>query len=139
MSTHMPATDEAGTEATTEATSLVRRLQTLGRDDLAVAGGKGANLGELVQAGFAVPAGFVATTVAYDHFVAHNGLGETIARALRDDQAGGAAIRDAFEAAPVPPEVERAILAAYDRLGQGAVAVRSSATAEDLPGAAFAG
>jgi pyruvate,water dikinase len=104
-----------------------------------MAGGKGANLGELVRAGFPVPAGFVVTTAAYDRFVASNGLDKTIAHALDEKQGSGATIRDAFESAPSPPEIERAILAAYRQLGEGPVAVRSSATAEDLPEAAFAG
>jgi pyruvate,water dikinase len=119
-------------------TPLVLPLLRLGRGDLGIAGGKGANLGELVRAGFPVPPGFVVTTAAYDRVVEHAGLDETIARVLRDEH-GGAAIRSAFEAAPIPPEIEREVLAAYERLGQGPVAVRSSATAEDLPRAAFAG
>ena len=116
---------------------LVLPLAALGRGDLAVAGGKGANLGELVRAGFPVPPGFVVTTAAYDRFVAHNRLDDTIARSL--PAGDGAAIRAAFEGASIPPEVERAVLTAYGQLGQGAVAVRSSATAEDLPEVAFAG
>jgi pyruvate,water dikinase len=86
-----------------------------------------------------VPDGFVVTTAAYDGFVAHNRLGETITRALREPQDNGATIRAAFERAPIPPEIERNILAAYREHGEGPVAVRSSATAEDLPEAAFAG
>jgi pyruvate,water dikinase len=117
---------------------LALPLHTLGRDDLPIAGGKGANLGELIRAGFSVPAGFVVTTAAYDHFVGRHRLAETIDRELRDE-AGGAAIRAAFEAAPIPAEIEREVGAAYDQLGHGPVAVRSSATAEDLPEAAFAG
>jgi pyruvate,water dikinase len=120
-------------------TLLVAPLDCFSRTDLEQAGGKAANLGELVRAGFPVPRGFVVTTAAYDRFVAHNHLGETIARALSEKQGGGPAIRAAFEGAPIPPEVERSLLAAYGRLGQGPVAVRSSATAEDLPEAAFAG
>jgi pyruvate,water dikinase len=120
--------------------TFVVPLERLGRDDLVPAGGKGANLGELVRAGFPVPDGFIITTAAYDGFVAHNRLGETIARALREQQGSGAGIRSAFEAAPIPPEIERDILATYRKLGEvRPVAVRSSATAEDLPGAAFAG
>src|SRR5829696_384534 len=114
-------------------------LEWLGRDDLALAGGKGTNLGELVRLGIPVPDGFVVTTAAYDGFVAHNRLGETITRALREQQDNGATIRAAFERAPIPPEIERNILAAYREHGEGPVAVRSSATAEDLPEAAFAG
>ena len=114
-------------------------LERLGRDDLVRAGGKGANLGELIRADFPVPDGFVVTTAAYDRFVTHNRLGNTIALALREEEGSGASIRTALEGAPIPPEIERNILAAYHELGEGAVAVRSSATAEDLPEAAFAG
>jgi rifampicin phosphotransferase len=125
--------------ATTDATPLVMPLQDVGRSGLAVVGGKGANLGELVRAGFPVPPGFVVTTAAYDRFVMLNGLGETITRTLHEAHGTGAAIRAAFEGAPIPAEIEQVILAAYQQLGRGPVAVRSSATAEDLPGAAFAG
>jgi pyruvate,water dikinase len=93
----------------------------------------------LVRAGFPVPPGFVVTTPAYDRFVAEGGLRQTIARGLDEHPASGAGIRDAFEASPVPREVAETILAAYQQLGEGPVAVRSSATAEDLPEAAFAG
>jgi phosphohistidine swiveling domain-containing protein len=93
-------------------TPWVRPLADVGRDDLATAGGKGANLGELVRAGVRVPPGFVVTTDAH-----------------------AAAAGDG----PVPPDVAEAIRSAYADLGRGPVAVRSSATAEDLPGAAFAG
>ncbi|MFW6184353.1 MAG: PEP/pyruvate-binding domain-containing protein, partial [Chloroflexota bacterium] len=91
------------------------------------------------RAGFAVPSGFVVTTAAYDSFVADNGLGPRIRAALYREEPAGAAIRDAFAGAAVPPAVAEEILAAYAQLGRGAVAVRSSATAEDLPQAAFAG
>ena len=90
--------------------------------DLATAGGKGANLGELIAAGFDVPDGFVVTTDAYRHAV---GPGP-------HEQASLGSL-------DVPPDVAEAIAQAYAALGSPAVAVRSSATAEDLPGAAFAG
>ncbi|MGH3734133.1 MAG: PEP/pyruvate-binding domain-containing protein [Micromonosporaceae bacterium] len=110
---------------------LVVGLKALSRDDLAVAGGKGANLGELVGAGFPVPDGFVVTTAAY----------QRVAPVVRipDHPDDGAAIRDQFEAVELPAEIREAIAAGYAELGGGPVAVRSSATAEDLPGAAFAG
>jgi pyruvate,water dikinase len=139
VSDQAPPGSGAGSTATAGTPPLILPLHKLGRRDLAVAGGKGANLGELVRAGFPVPAGFVLTTAAYDRFVADNRLDETIARALREERGSDAAIRDAFAGAPIPPEVARSILAAYHHLGQGPVAVRSSATAEDLPEAAFAG
>ncbi len=130
---------DAEIAATHHVSPLVLPLSELGRGDLAVAGGKGANLGELVRAGFPVPPGFVVTTLAYERFVAENHLEDTIVRALREERDNGAAIRGAFEGVPIPVEIEREVLTAYRVLGRGAVAVRSSATAEDLPGATFAG
>jgi pyruvate,water dikinase len=117
---------------------LVTRLNTVGRDDLAVAGGKGANLGELIQGGFPVPDGFVVSTEAYAAVVEGGGLAAVIADGLTADD-GGAAIRAAFADVVIPDGLVTAILEAYRDLGGGPVAVRSSATAEDLPGAAFAG
>jgi phosphohistidine swiveling domain-containing protein len=115
-------------------------LEQLGRDDLDLAGGKGANLGELVKAGFPVPKGFVVTTDAYDLMLKEAGLGKTIAAALEEGPTAGATIWDAFLAADVPPGIRQEIVEVYrDLLGAGAVAVRSSATVEDLPEAAFAG
>src|SRR6266568_3452892 len=140
MSEQAQSSGGAGTVVTTSSTSLlVLPLNIIGRDDLPVAGGKGANLGELVRAGFPVPNGFVVTTAAYDRFVAESHLGEIITQALGEQQGGSAAIRGAFEHAAIPTEIAQAIMEAYQQLGQGPVAVRSSATAEDLPGAAFAG
>ncbi len=62
-----------------------------------------------------------------------------MAEALRDGQRGGVTIREVFEPAAIPLPVEQAVIAAYRTIGGGPVAVRSSATAEDLPAAAFAG
>jgi phosphohistidine swiveling domain-containing protein len=114
---------------------------------LATAGGKGENLAHMARAGFPVPPGFVVATAAYDEFVAANGLRESIAAALRDLpaddpralEAVSAAIRARFAAARLPPDLAAAISSAYVALGQPPVAVRSSATAEDLPGLSFAG
>ena len=108
-------------------------LGALGRADLSLAGGKGANLGELVQAGFPVPPGFVITTEAYRDYVATTGIGQTLPHA--PDAAAARALFDA----PIPEALAEAITDAYRALGQGPVAVRSSATAEDLPEASFAG
>ncbi len=128
---------------------FVRPLSELGKGDLAAAGGKGANLGELLRAGQPVPPGFCVLTGAYADFVRTNGLAveiDRLADAARD--ARGASletlsqeIRALFMAGHVPPEIREQITAAYALLGEAgaAVAVRSSATAEDLPDTSFAG
>ena len=113
-------------------------LADFGAADLASAGGKGANLGELVRHGFPVPAGFLVTTAAYATLLADTGLGAELERLL-DAENAAARIRALFTEALVPARVSADIAAAYAALGGGPVAVRSSATAEDLPGAAFAG
>ena len=111
-------------------------------------GGKGASLARLARAGFPVPPGFLVTTDAYRAFVAANALEAPIV-ALAKDRARpredtSTDIRALFERASMPPEVAREIQRAYAGLTQamGAafpLAVRSTATAEDLPGASFAG
>jgi phosphohistidine swiveling domain-containing protein len=126
---------------------LVCSLAEFGQGDGALAGGKGANLGELLQAGLPVPPGFVVTTAAYRHFVAANSLQleiERLAQAAPPDDmtalTGAAnAIGALFATAIMPPETATAIREAYVTLRELPVAVRSSATAEDLPGASFAG
>ena len=126
---------------------LIRPFGALTQADLALAGGKGANLGAMVQAGLPVPPGFVVLTTAYRLFVASAGIQDEIQRlaaaAHPEDQdsldAASAQIRSLFHRHPVPAEVAGAIAAGYEEMGGGAVAVRSSATAEDLPDASFAG
>jgi rifampicin phosphotransferase len=117
---------------------LITKISAVRRDDLELAGGKGANLGELMQGGFPVPDGFIVSTEAYATVVAEAGLAAVIAEGLAagDD---GATIRSAFENVTIPDGLAAAISKAYADLGDGPVAVRSSATAEDLLGAAFAG
>ncbi|OHV32323.1 phosphoenolpyruvate synthase [Pseudofrankia sp. EUN1h] len=120
--------------------------------DVGLAGGKGANLGELTQAGFPVPSGFVVTSAAYLRALAEGGLATELARRAAevdpDDTAGLAAeaadLRARVRAVPVPGDIRRAVLGAYHELGGGGgrpmlVAVRSSATAEDTAGTSFAG
>jgi pyruvate,water dikinase len=116
---------------------------------IAVAGGKGANLGALIRAGFPVPPGFVITTAAYGEFVSANGLGgpiaETLASLRIDDpsavEAASQVMRDLFDQGAMPEGVAADIRGAYRQLTSDscAVAVRSSATVEDLPRASFAG
>ena len=125
----------------------IRCLDAIHQDDVSSAGGKGANLGALVQAGFPVPAGFVVLTPAYQCFVESNGIQdeiEQLAAGISSDELSLAeetsnAIRTLFGQGVMPDEIKEAILAPYAQFGDVAVAVRSSATAEDLPGASFAG
>lgn len=117
----------------------VAPLTAYGRYDIAVVGGKAANLGELVRAGFPVPPGYVLTTAAYRAHLWAGGAQRRITALGSGRSRGAAAVRDAILDAEVPPEVAEAIRSAYRALGGGAISVRSSATAEDLAGAAFAG
>jgi pyruvate,water dikinase len=122
--------------------------------DVAEVGGKNASLGELItqlsSAGVRVPDGFATTASAFRHFASQSGLDQRIATALTtldvDDVDTllkvGAEIRGWVMDTPFPPEFEKAIAASYATLSAGdsaSFAVRSSATAEDLPDASFAG
>lgn len=117
-------------------------LSAVGRGDAPIAGGKGANLGELIRAGAPVPAGFVLTCAAYDAHLHHCGLSGHLAELLAAAPDGSRA-REAIRAADVPESVVEHLREAYTRLvgdpTLGAVAVRSSASAEDLPTGAMAG
>jgi rifampicin phosphotransferase len=104
--------------------------------DLATAGGKGMSLARLARAGLPVPRGFHVTTAAYRDFVTSTGLAEEIATALRGPNPADV-IAMAFAAHALPEGTVEAVTAAYD--GLGSIAVRSSATAEDLPELSFAG
>ena len=117
---------------------------------LEVAGGKAANLARLARGGFPVPPGFVLSTAAYRAFLAANGLADRIAAIVQATASDPAAyetasqsIRRLFDAGTVPADVAAAVASAYRDLSAEepdlAVAVRSSATAEDLPEASFAG
>jgi len=123
---------------------LVTPLSGVGAQDLLLAGGKGANLGELIRAGFPVPEGFVVTTAAYAAVLAETSLGAALRAFLADTsnqgpQDAASRLRDAFAAGELPATVREEIAAHYRAYRDAPVAVRSSATAEDLPGAAFAG
>jgi pyruvate,water dikinase len=134
----------------------VVQFSEIGVKDVPSVGGKNASLGELIAAlsseGVRVPDGFATTADAYRAFVAHNGLEARITAELAAYRSGsvtlqvaGEAIREAFLAAEFPPDLADDIRAAYRELSRRsgiahpAVAVRSSATAEDLPDASFAG
>src|SRR5262245_45571618 len=119
----------------------------VGKEDLGLVGGKGANLGELTRASIPVPPGFVVTADTYFRFLRLNALEPLIQKELfgldvhdsrvLNDRAER--IRGHFMRAPMPGHIGDEIKEAYRALGEGAVAVRSSATAEDLPEASFAG
>src|SRR5829696_8716181 len=130
--------------------TYTKRFDEIGKDDLALAGGKGANLGELSRAGLPVPPGFVLTTAVYDTFVEANEIGDTIVKFASVPRADDPAafeevaqkIHALFSGGKVPEDMADEIRTAYEELSEDpetAVAVRSSATAEDLAGASFAG
>ncbi len=124
-----------------------------GNHDLALIGGKNSSLCEMTAAGIRVPPGFAVTTLAYREFLDQTGLGADIMEMLGGldmenvpaVQHASREIRRMMEETPVPSEIEESILNAYAELCEACgvadlpVAVRSSATAEDLPGASFAG
>ncbi len=130
---------------------FVRPFMDLGIDDVAYAGGKGANLGELTSAGLPVPAGFVVGAPAYAAFCTETGLREHLSGLLDgvnvEDttalQAASVAARELFDDTPIPELLQREIRSAYEHLvgedTDGPVAVRSSATAEDTAEVSFAG
>jgi pyruvate,water dikinase len=137
------------------ATALVVPFEHLRMTDVEVVGGKNASLGEMISqlaaSGVRVPGGFATTAHAFRLFLRHGGLADRInarlstlntddVRALAE---AGAEIRHWVETTPFPPELEAAIRAEFARLTDGhqgaSFAVRSSATAEDLPDASFAG
>jgi pyruvate,water dikinase len=120
-------------------------------DDVPYVGGKGANLGELTSAGFPVPGAFVLTTVAYDYFLEKSGIMSGVEYELKSiDRTSDQSLADAsgriralFETFDIPDDLKKEIVSGYrvlvPRGKAGFVAVRSSATAEDLPDASFAG
>ncbi len=146
---------------------VIAWFNELSKDSIGIAGGKGANLGELTRAGFPVPPGFVVTAQAYKHFLETTGLNVEIKRLLdnldvnntEELQRVAKKIQYLIKSEEIPYEIKKEITHAYENLMinrlQGVnpktleiigtpkreifVAVRSSATAEDLPNASFAG
>jgi pyruvate,water dikinase len=136
--------------------SFIRWFRELGMDDVALVGGKNASLGEMYRAltprGIAIPNGFAITAEAYRHFLRSSGLEQKIRDILKGLDTSnlpglaerGRKLREAILACPLPSDLCEQILAAYALLcseygPETDTAVRSSATAEDLPGASFAG
>lgn len=134
----------------------IRWFQDIRATDVQLAGGKGANLGEMVQAGLPVPPGFCLVAGAYRDFINSTGLNQIILKILsrvgsedpQDIETATERIRALITSRQVPEEIKLEILESYKLLcqkvgsansGSLAVAVRSSATAEDLPTASFAG
>ncbi len=131
----------------------IKFFEELSKEDVAIAGGKGANLGEMTKAGFPVPEGFVVTSKAYFKHLEENGLKDLIKDILsvldvNDTEMLNKAsqrIKELILSAEMPKDVEKEIREAYRKLAEKVgekeplVAVRSSATAEDLPEASFAG
>ncbi|MFN3886337.1 MAG: phosphoenolpyruvate synthase [Aquabacterium sp.] len=137
-----------------EPTALVVPFEQLRMSDVEVVGGKNASLGEMISQlpdGVRVPTGFATTAHAFREFLKHDGLADRISQRLatldtedvRALAAAGAEIRGWVEAQPFPADLEKAIRDAFVVLAgdnlQASFAVRSSATAEDLPDASFAG
>ena len=138
----------SGAASPVETAPAILAFADIGAEDIAVVGGKGANLGALHRAGLAVPPGFCVTTRAFLAFVADDAamaawLAELDTLAPADLGAArrlGATMRQHLTAQPVPAPIHDALVAAWRAAGaEHAYAVRSSATAEDLPEASFAG
>lgn len=126
---------------------MIKDFSEIRKEDVESAGGKGANLGEMTSAGFLIPRGFVVLSDAYRSFIKSNGLESFIEESL-ENAAGdlvkltesAKSIREKIKEASFPEELAEKIVESYRDLGDNArVAVRSSATAEDLPDASFAG
>ena len=131
----------------------VKKFEELSKSDIGIAGGKGANLGELTQAGIPVPPGFVVTAQAYEYFMNEAGINDKVMSILdaidiNDTKALQAAAEDIKKIiidSPIPDDLVLFIREYYNELCQRVgeedtdVAIRSSATAEDLPEASFAG
>jgi pyruvate,water dikinase len=137
-----------------DATALVVPFENLRMSDVEAVGGKNASLGEMISQlpeGVRVPTGFATTAHAFREFLKHDGLAARIQKRLStldtDDvralAVAGAEIRGWIEAQPFPADLEREIRSHFEKLSAGnpkaSFAVRSSATAEDLPDASFAG
>jgi len=126
---------------------LVAWFSEVDKDDVGLVGGKGANLGEMTRAGIPIPSGFILTSHAYFHFLQESGLTAKIRHRLAGLNVNDSGqlqrvaneIKRAITGTPMPTEVAAEVARAYREMDGGPVAVRSSATAEDLAEASFAG
>jgi len=136
-------------------TDLAIWFENLRKTDIPSVGGKNANLGEMTNAGIPVPPGFAITAYSYKKFIEETGISTKIYDIIKETvtnpsdpsqyEIASKKIRELIESTPMPKDVEEAIKSAYEELCRKLnlkdvfVAVRSSATAEDLPDASFAG
>jgi len=126
---------------------FTRMLERVTKADFSFVGGKGANLGEMLKAGLPVPGGFVVLTTAYNKYVEANSLNIKINDLLskvdvdnpKELEEAAQNIQDLFAKGSMPTAIQEEISGIYKLMGRPEVAVRSSATAEDLPGTSFAG
>jgi len=134
---------------------LIIWFENLRKTDIPSVGGKNANLGEMMNAGIPIPPGFALTAYSYKKFIEETDISEKIYTIIRETvtdpndlkqyELASKKIRELIESTPMPKNIEDAIRSAYVELNKrlnvndGPVAVRSSATAEDLPDASFAG
>ncbi len=134
---------------------LIIWFEHINKNDIPIVGGKNANLGEMLNAGIPVPPGFAVTAYAYKKFIEETGIANKIYQLIRETvvdlndpkqyEEASKKIRALIESTPIPKAIEKAIRSAYREICRRLnienvpVAVRSSATAEDLPDASFAG
>ena len=135
--------------------SLVLWFENLRNTDVPIVGGKNASLGEMIHAGMPVPPGFAVTAYAYEKFIEQTRIAEKIYKIIKETvkdpndpkqyDAASKKIRELIDKTPMPEDIAISIKSAYKELNKRLnlknvfVAVRSSATAEDLPDASFAG
>jgi len=134
---------------------LVIDFEDLEKKDIPLVGGKNANLGEMLRAGIPIPPGFAVTAYAFKRFITETRIAEKIYETIKETvtdinnpkqfEKASEKVRRLIESTSVPEEIQKAVIKAYENLGEKTggsqvfVAVRSSATAEDLPDASFAG
>jgi len=116
----------------------LRNLESISKDDVSLAGGKGASLGEMARAGFTVPPGFVVLTDAFEYFLGRTGLRRELDKMPREPECA-ALIGEKILKTPMPPDLLKEIMSSFRELGLERVAVRSSAVSEDGSESAWAG
>lgn len=126
---------------------FTKEFKKISKKDIDIAGGKGASLGEMTRAGFAVPAGYIVLVSAFDKFLEKTDLNVEVAAALKKAdpndiksiESASVRIRDLIRDAEFPADIAKEVIKSFKNLGAGFVAVRSSATAEDSSIASWAG